>query len=325
MKKPQVAIGVDIGGTSFKLGLVDTRGRVIERAFFETPRTASRLRTLNILCAHIALLAASARRRRLTLAGVGLGAPGPIDVERGFVYFFPNIPGWVDTPLRRLLEKKSGLPVWLDNDASAMALAEHRFGAGRGSRNMIALTLGTGVGGGIVLDGKLFHGAHFSAAEIGHIAINENGPRCGCGSNGCVETYVGNGYFTAEIRRRLKSGKKSVLSSWMAGGETLTPLLAARAARRGDRLALNLWEETGAHLGTALAGLVNVLNPERIVIGGGVAQSGALLFKPLKRALKKKAFPIAVRSVKVMPAALGVDAGLIGAAALSFAGAEQGV
>ncbi len=318
------AIGVDIGGTSVKLGLVDSRGKVLSRASFLTRNARGRKKFLRILGDHVASLAEEAARRKLKVAGVGVGAPGPIDVERGFVYSLTNIRGWKNTPLKKILEKGLKLPVFVDNDANAMALAEARFGAGRGARHGIFLTLGTGVGGGIVLDGKLFHGPHYSAAEIGHSVINEDGPRCACGSRGCIETYVGSGHFIKEIKKRLASGTKSVLNRrFMKDRLVLTPKLVAEAARRGDVLSKRMWEEAGAHLGTALAGLVNILNPERIVIGGGLAQEWRLFFGPLKAALKKKAFPIAARSVKVLPAILGVDAGLVGAAALAFGPAKK--
>ena len=272
-----------------------------------------------MLSSHILSLAAQARGQKLELTGVGIGSPGPIDVERGFVYFFPNIPGWKNTPLKKILEKKLKLKVCVDNDASAMALGEYRFGAGRGSKNMIALTLGTGVGGGIVLNGKLFHGSTFSAAEIGHVKINEEGPLCGCGAHGCVETYVGNGYFVREIQKRLDAGAQSILKKWLREGKELTPLLVQEGARAGDLFSKNRWEETGAHLGSALAGLVDVLNPDRIVIGGGIALGGEMILGPVRRAIAKKAFPIAARSAKVLPAGLGADGGIIGAAALALA------
>ncbi len=316
MKK--VAIGVDIGGTSVKLGLVSASGKVLARDSFSTKAAGGRKAFLHLLTTRIAALGHEAKKRHLKVAGVGIGAPGPIDVARGFVYFFPNIPGWRNTPLRALLERKLGLPVSVDNDANVMALAEFRFGAGRGAKNIIALTLGTGVGGGLVIGGELYHGPNYSAAEIGHLVVNENGPRCACGSRGCIETYVGNGYFVREIKRRLGKGEKSILRKWSVGqGRELTPLLVAQAASRGDALSKKMWKETGEHLGTALAGLVNVLNPERIILGGGIAQSG-LLFGPVKATLGRKAFPIAARSVKVVPAKLGVDAGLVGAASLIF-------
>ncbi len=317
----RAAIGVDIGGTSVKLGLVSARGRVLARATFLTGRSAGRERTLEALTGRGRELQVRARRLGLRVAGLGIGAPGAIDVERGRVYFFPNLPGWKDTPLRALLERRLSLRVRLDNDANAMAFGEYVFGAGQGARNVIALTLGTGVGGGIIFDGRLFHGPAYSAAEIGHLVINEDGPRCACGNNGCIETYVGNGYFVRMVRAELRAGARSVLRRWVeTDGEELTPLLVSQAARRGDLFARQVWRRTGEHLGTALVGLVNILNPERIILGGGIAQNRAFLFPAIRRTIRKKAFPIAARSVRVIPAALGVDAGLVGAAALVLAG-----
>ena len=314
----KTAIGVDIGGTSVKLGLVDDRGKILLRDTFLTRDFPGRNNLLKILSSRVLSLAAKARNLHVKVTGVGIGAPGPIDVERGFVYFFPNIPGWKNTPLKKILEKKLKLKVRIDNDANAMALAEYLFGSGRGSRNMIALTLGTGVGGGLVIDGKLFHGSSYSAAEIGHLKINEEGPLCGCGGHGCIETYVGNGYFVKEVQKRLAAGAKSILTTWIRRGRELTPKLVQEAASSGDVFSKKMWEETGAHLGSALAGLVDILNPDRIVIGGGIALGGEMIFRPVRRAIAKKAFPIAVRSARVLPAKLGADAGLVGAAALAL-------
>ena len=315
----KLAIGVDVGGTSVRVGLVNDRGQLLSKCSFLTKGASSRDAMLGKISETVKELLVEAKRsRRGTVQGVGFGVPGPVDVERGFVYFFPNIPGWKNTPLRKLLEKKLRVPVFVDNDASAMAVGEFLFGAGRGSRNMIALTLGTGVGGGVVLGGKLFHGHAFSATEVGHITINENGPLCGCGNRGCLEVYVGNGYLVKEVKKRLDRGEKSVLKQWISQGQTLTPELVARAAQQKDAFSKKIWCETGEHLASGLAGLLNVLNPERVVIGGGVAGAGELLFKPLRDALGRKAFPIAAQSVKISPAKLGTDAGLIGAAALVF-------
>ena len=313
----RAAIGVDIGGTNVKLGLVDERGKVLLRDTFRTTQTRSRTELLDKLAIHISLLKEEARTRKLKLAGVGIGAPGPIDVERGFVYFFPNISGWKNTPLKKILEKKLRLSVFVDNDANTMALGESCFGAGKGAKNVIALTLGTGVGGGLVLGGKLFHGSTFSAAEIGHMVVDSEGPLCACGNRGCIEAFVGNGYFTRQVRERLKS-RKSILKKWMKEGQELTPKLVQDAARSGDVFAKEQWKLTGERLGSFLAGLVNLLNPERIVIGGGIALGGELVLAPIRSAMKKKAFPIASRFVRVMPAVLGNDAGLVGAAALAF-------
>ncbi len=318
MKK--VSIGIDIGGTNVKLGLVDEKGSVLLNDTFLTKSASSKSQLLDKLVGHIEMLRAEANHRKLKLVGIGIGAPGAIDVEHGFVYFFPNIPGWENTPLKKILEKKLKLPVFVDNDANAMALGEFYFGAGKNVKHMIALTLGTGVGGGLVLDGKLFHGPAFSAAEIGHMVVDPDGPVCGCGNRGCIETFVGNGYFVKEVKRKLDSGEKSVLTRWLQEGKELSPKLVQEAARAGDRFAKEQWEITGERLGTFLAGLVNLLNPEKIVIGGGVALGGDLVLEPIRKAIKKKAFPIAARFVKVLPAVLSNDAGLVGAAALAFSG-----
>lgn len=313
------AIGVDIGGTSVKLGLVSVSGRVVLRDSFLTAQGSGRARLLEKLGTHIQSFRKEAARRGFKVVGVGIGAPGPIHVQRGFVHSFPNIPGWKNTPLKKIIQKRIHLPVWVDNDANLMALAEYCFGAGRGSRNVIALTLGTGIGGGLVINGKLFHGHVFSAAELGHLIINENGPLCACGNRGCVEAYVGNRPFVREVKRRLREGAPSLLKTWLKDKKlSLTPLLVAQAARKGDPFSKKMWHETGVHLGTALAGLCNILNPEKVILGGGIAQNGALIFKPVIATIRKKAFPIAARSVRVVPAKLGVDAGLVGAASLVF-------
>ena len=316
MKK--AAIGIDIGGTNIKLGLVDEKGRILLRDTFRTKDSSTRDGLIDKLASHIRALSDEARHRGLKLQGVGIGAPGPIDVERGFVYFFPNIPGWKNTPLKALLEKRIRMAVFVENDANAMALGEFRFGAGKGVKDMVALTLGTGLGGGLVVNGRLYHGPHFSAAEVGHMIVDPKGPLCGCGNRGCIETFVGNGYFVAEVRRELKRRPRTALTSLLKGGQELTPKLVQDAAFKGDAFCKAQWARTGDRLGSFLAGLVNLLNPEKIVIGGGLAQSGPLLFGPVRAAIKKKAFPIASRFVKVVPAQLGPEAGLVGAAALAL-------
>ncbi len=323
MKAVKAAIGVDIGGGSVKCGLVTESGKVLKRVTFPTNPGAGRERLLQDLEMHVRALRNDASHKRVQVMGIGVGAPGPIDVERGFVYIFPNIPGWKNTPLKKILEKRLKLKAYVDNDANAMALGEAYFGAGRGIQNAIFLTLGTGVGGGILVNGKLFHGTTFSAAEIGHLVINEDGPKCGCGNRGCIETYVGSQYFVDHVRTQLSRNPKSILHKWLKNGEQLSPLLVSRAARAKDALSQAVWIRTADHLATALAGLINILNPEAIILGGGIAQNGELLFAPLRKSLKKKAFPIAADSVKVIPAELGVEAGLVGSAALVFASKSQ--
>ena len=321
MKK--MAVGVDIGGGSVKLGLVLRSGKIIARDVFQTEPKAGVQTLVSALTASIKRLLLYAKKQGEEVIGVGIGAPGPICHKTGLVYSLTNIRGWKSVYLGRRLRKRLKLPVFIDNDANVMALGEFYYGAGVGTKNLITLTLGTGIGGGLIIDGRLFRGPFFSAAEVGHMIINEKGPLCACGTRGCIEAYVGSGYFTRLVKKRLKR-EKSLLKKWIhEKGVFITPRLVAEAARQGDAFSKQIWKETGEHLGTVLAGLVNLLNPEKIILGGGIAQSGDLLFGPVRDTIKKKAFLIASSSVKVVSAQLGVDAGIVGSAALVFSLGES--
>jgi glucokinase len=236
------------------------------------------------------------------ILGVGLGLPGPIDVRNGLVHFFPNIPGWKEVRLKNILERSLRLPVFLDNDANLMALAEYKLGAARGFKNAVCITLGTGVGGGIILDGRLYRGFSSSAGEIGHIPINENGPRCNCGGVACLETYIGNNAILRDARNLFKRDVSL---------EELSSL-----ARRQNKKAKTIWSKVGSRLGTAFVGVVNLFNPDAIVIGGGVANAGKILFARVRETIAKRAMNVQARRVKVFKTKLGSDAGLIGAAIL---------
>lgn len=237
--------------------------------------------------------------RKNGVAGVGLGLPGPIDTDRGIVHFFPNIPGWSSVPFAAILKKKISLPVFIDNDANVMALAEFKAGAAKGSRNAVCLTLGTGVGGGLILDGKLYRGSGYAAGEIGHMPLNEAGPKCNCGGSACLESYIGN--------RRILTRVKQVF------GKDIPLEEVSRMANAGNARARRVWTDVGNKLGVSLAGIVNLLNPDCIVIGGGVAKAGRLLFDTVKKTIRERAMSVQAKIVKVVPAKLGYDAGLIGA------------
>ena len=234
--------------------------------------------------------------------GIGLGLPGPIDVKKGLVHFFPNIPGWVDVPLRAILKKRIGLPVFIDNDANLMCLAEYKLGAAKGARNAVCLTLGTGVGGGLIIEGRLYRGSSFAAGEIGHMPINEEGPDCNCGGTACLESYIGN--------RRIASRVRNVF------GKDIPLEKVSRMAARNNRKAVKIWEDVAGKLGLGLVGVVNLLNPDRIVIGGGVANAGDSLLSKVREVLLTKAMVVQAKAVKVLKAKLGNDAGMLGAALL---------
>ncbi len=230
-----------------------------------------------------------------------------------------NLPGWGGMPLAERVQEIFGLPVCVDNDANAAAWGEKQFGAGQGVAHLICITIGTGIGGGVILDGQLYHGATGVAGEIGHLTVNPDGLPCNCGSFGCLEAYAAGPAIVVRAQKAVRTGAKTALIQMTDNRpEDITVPLIARAASEGDPLAWQVMQETGRYLGAGLAGLVNVLNPERIVIGGGVAQAGDSLLKPIERTVRARAMPAATEALQIVPAQLGEDAGVIGAAALLF-------
>ena len=313
-----VAIGVDLGGTWVKFAAVDRAGRVAARDLLETPRRGvPRLLIPRIISKVRGLIDSLDPGTRVV--GIGVGVPGLVDFERGRIRTLINIAGWADVPLQANLERALNLPVRVDNDVNAMSLGELFFGAARGVRHAVCVTLGTGVGGGLILDGHLYRGSSFSAGEVGHIPINEEGPSCNCGGVACLECYVGNRAALAEARREWpKIGLLRRRVGPDARRLTLEDL--TWAARRGDTFSRNFWHRLGVRIGVALSGVVNLLNPDRIVVGGGMAQAGPFLLKGIRESIQLRAMSYPARHVRVVVANLGTDAGVIGAASLILEG-----
>jgi glucokinase len=246
-----------------------------------------------------------------------MGAPGIVDVRTGTIHALTNIPDWREVALGDILKKRLGLPVFVDNDVNVMALGEMRFGAARGAKNMLCITLGTGVGGGLIFDGKLYRGSSYAAGEFGHVPIGIDGPRCNCGGRACVEAYVGNHYIIRDVMAKIKRGQKTLIKKLVGGDlSKITPETIDKAADRGDRFAKNVWIDVGNKVGIGLAGAVNLLNIEKIVIGGGVAEAGKILFDSIRNTITERAMKIPGKAVKVVRAKLGYNAGVIGAASL---------
>jgi len=308
------AVGVDLGGHFIKVGLVDEEGRVVSRV--EAPTSAERGREASIgrLVETVREFLAGCRG---VPDGVGVGSPGLVDVEEGVVRFSPNFPGWLDVPLRSILQEATGLPVALENDANAAALAEKEFGAGRDLSNFVFVTLGTGVGGAIVLDGKLFRGPSGTAGEIGHMTVDPDGPKCNCGNNGCLEMFVGIERIVERAREKLRTWKGRTVLVDVVGGDLdgLTPKHLSEAAKLGDELALKVWEEVGTYLGIAFASIANLLNPEAFVLGGGVSRAGEVLLGPIRETIRKRAMRVPAGLVRVLTAQVR-DAGIVGASLL---------
>ena len=309
----RAALGVDIGGTFIKMGIV--RGaKVLAHRSLPTAQVSSSPKALeDAVVAAVRDLSDSFHGK---VKSVGVGVPGLVLTPRGVVQTCANLPGWKNYPLQAKLRRRLGLPVWVDNDVKAMTLAEWRYGAGRGVRNLVCITLGTGVGGGFVLNGALYHSRLGPSAEIGHVAVGETGPVCSCGGTACLERYVGNKELLRSLRRRLERGEKSRIPQLVAGRlDRITPEIIDRACEIGDRVAIETWEEAGEKIGLVLAKVVNLLDPDRIVIGGGIAKAGRWLFDPIRKTLRARTMR-ALPTVPVVSAKLGVSAGLIGAALL---------
>lgn len=253
---------------------------------------------------------------RRDFVGVGIGAPGPLDRAEGVVRVAPNL-GWHDVPLRQFVSDAVGLPAALDNDANCATLGEWWLGAARGARYVVGLTIGTGIGGGLVLDGRLFHGASDVAGEVGHTTIAADGRRCGCGNLGCLEAYASGPAIAQRAREALEGSEPS--AHWqIEGGDpaNITAETVYRAAQSGDPLARLIVRETAEYLGTGVANLLNVFNPDLVVIAGGVTQAGEALFEPLRAAVRRRAFRPAVEACRIVPGALTGVAGMVGAVAM---------
>ena len=249
-----------------------------------------------------------------TVLGLGVGAPGPLDTATGVVLLTPNL-GWVNMPLRQRLADGLGMAVALDNDANCAVLGECWVGAARGARHVIGMTIGTGIGGGIVVEGRLHHGAADCAGEIGHMTIDMDGRRCGCGNYGCLEAYASGPAIAGRAREQVEAGDPSILTD-LVGGDLgrLTAQTVYDAAHQGDELALDVVRKTAQYLGAGVANLLNIFNPDLVVVAGGVTQAGDRLFEPLRREVARRAFKPAVEACRILPGTLGGLAGVFGAA-----------
>ena len=324
MPRAPLAIAIDVGGTSAKLALIGGQGRMFRMISLPTGRHVGIRPLVEALARHVKVLRLDAMAAPGRLIGLGVGVPGLVDARRGVVRYLVNIRGWRDVPLRRLLERATKLPVVVDNDVNVMTWGEFRWGAGRGCQSLVCVMLGTGVGGGIVLNGHLHRGWTFSAGEIGHTPLTWDGPACPCGGRGCLERYIGNREIVALARRRLAGGRASLLRR-LTGGDLrrISPPLITQAALAGDGVSREVWQQVGRHLGLTLTTVVNFLNPERIVIGGGIAKAGPLLFPTIRATVRGRAMR-GPSATKIVPARFGAQAGLVGAAAMVLAPETSG-
>ncbi|MFH1623918.1 MAG: ROK family protein [Pseudomonadota bacterium] len=318
------AIGVDLGGTNLRVGIVDEEGNILKR--LQVPTLAKdgkekvTKRMIGLLTEALAISSQLSRKVR----GIGIGAPGFLDMERGIIRESPNLPGWKDVALKEEIEKAADFPpVLLQNDANVYTYGEWWRGAGRGYDSIVGITLGTGVGGGLILDKKIWVGEDGMAGEIGHMIVEPFGLKCQCGRDGCLESYAS---ATGIVKRTIMASKRQKNSSLVnrtnGNVNSITSKMVFEEAMSGDRLSLDILEEAGRYLGIAIASLINILNVRRFVIGGRVASAGDVILEPARREVLKRAIHLPVKEELVVQASLGDDAGIIGAAGIVFEGAD---
>lgn len=308
-------IGIDVGGTNVKIALVNEKGGIVYSNSIPTRAEMGYEYTVNSMKEAIRELLKETNSQAKDIEGMGFGFPGQIDCQKGVVRLAPNIPGWVDVPIAEIMEKEFGITTRVDNDVRCAALGELNFGAGKGCENLICITVGTGIGSGLIVNGKLVRGASNAAGEIGHIKLDmTGGPLCGCGDRGCLEAFASGPSIVAMAEEYIKGGKSTKYRE--LANPDITPYVVSVAAQQGDAVARRIFTIIGEYIGVGLASVVNLLNPEKIIIGGGVAAAGDILMNPIKETLVKRAMPISGSAVEVVPAQLGNTAGVIGASLL---------
>ena len=312
-------IGVDMGGTKILSAVIDAEGNILGTAKVPTKADAGTSVVIDRIADSIQKAIGTSGVNETSIEAVGIGAPGPLDPETGVVIFAPNL-GWRDVPLKAELEARVGIPTFVDNDVNIGTLGEHAFGAGKGVQNIVGIFVGTGIGGGIILQGELFHGASKTAGEIGHIIVKADGPRCGCGRRGCLEALASRTAMTKQFQKAIKKkGKKSVISKLTNGDlSAIRSGVLAKAIRANDKLTLKIFKKATKYLGIGIGSIVNFLNPEMIILGGGVVEAlDDTFLDNIRAAAAKYALPNTLDGVQIVRAKLGDNSGILGAAALA--------
>jgi len=312
-------LAIDLGGTKTMAAIVSHPPQIVARDYFLTLADKGVEAVTGRIFSAVDRLLSAENIDPSQLHSISIAAAGAIDPERGLVTSSPNLPGWRDVPLRDIINKRYKVNTVLINDANAEALGEHRLGAGKGVSNLIFITIGTGIGGGIIINDRLYTGASGSAGEIGHITIDVNGPRCSCGNIGCWEMLASGRAMAREAKDRIRGGEKSILTEMVKGEiEEITTEKIGLVAGKGDSLALEVISRAATYLGIGMVNLVNTFNPEMIIVGGGVAKMGELLLEPARQVVRERAFKLAAEVVRIVPTQLGDDGGVLGGAIFAY-------
>ena len=316
-KNANYVIGVDLGGTNVRAAVVEKTGKIIGEGRTDSKAMEGLNYTIVQIIESIRLAVADAGVGMTDVAGVGMGVPGSHKSEEGIVIWSPNFKDWNNVQLLAPIVEELGVPAYMGNDANVAALGEYAFGAGRGAKIMLMFTLGTGIGSGLVINGRNYLGVTETAPEMGHHIIMANGPRCSCGRYGCVESLCRRDAIIDRAARKAHQGRHtSLIQKSNHDLRYITPAMIAEAASEGDAVSIETLEETGYYLGIAVSNAINILNPDKIVIGGGIAQAGDLLFAPIRRSVEVNALYAPLQDCRILPAELGDDAGVLGGAAM---------
>ena len=315
MNKMKPVLAIDLGGTNIKSAVLLPDGKIIYFKSYPTPADKGPREVVKRILFAIKDTLGKTDLEVVRLSGIAIAAAGILDAKNGVVTSSPSLTGWHNVPLRDMILVELGADICLINDASAAALGEHRFGAGRGTENLVYLTVSTGIGGGIIIDGSLYNGTDGCAGEIGHMIIEAEGPQCNCGNFGCLEILASGTAMANEAKRRIGRNEASCISEFSVGNpDNITAEIVALAAKQGDSLACEVINRAAYYLGVGLANVVNIFNPEVIIIGGGVSKMGDMLLRPARKVVKQRAFRLPARTARIVRSRLGDKVGIIGAA-----------
>lgn len=314
--KNKYALGVDLGGTSIKLGIVSDLGVILSKMSIPSNAELGPDQVISQIKKGIKQILS---QKKIKIKGIGIGAPGVINISKGTVEYPPNFPGWGRIKLGKIIQKEFKQKTYIENDANAAAIGEYIFGAGKKYNSFVMITLGTGVGGGVIINKKIYRGEFGAAGELGHISIDYKGPKCKCGSVGCIEAYVGNNYLKKRVIKELQENQDSkILSLVNNEADQITPRVIQEAMEKGDEFAKSVVENMGVQIGAVLTSVSNLLDISTFIIGGGVSGFGKPLFNKIQKTIVERVFIPTKKRVSVLPAKLKNDAGIKGASALVF-------
>ncbi|KAA3631367.1 MAG: ROK family protein [Calditrichaeota bacterium] len=320
MSQDQIFAGIDIGGTSIKFGLFNNKGEILYKSQKPTMADKGPLPLIHLISNIGEQLLYYAAEEDHDVKYVGVGSPGAVNSKTGQVVGpCPNIQGWTGMEIGKTLQERLNVPIYVDNDVNSMTLAECKFGAGRNSKSVVCVTVGTGIGGGVMIGSKVLHGHNYSAGELGHMTINFDGPECACGNHGCIEAFCSSRQIINSVKIKLSNNMTDIFKDVLDGDlNNLTVKKIFAAYHKGESIAVEVFKETARYLGIGLAGIVNLLNPETVVIGGGITDGGGTFIQDVEDEIKKRAFSSATEKLTVAKAELGNDAGFIGAGLLGI-------